>query len=75
MVIFLVDRNKLTITLHRKENCPKLSQGRILDCGCSSSATPEEEARFCEKHIKIETVKELMEGRFWISILCDSCFR
>jgi hypothetical protein len=75
MAIFLVDRNKLTVTLHRKENCPKLSQGQVLDCGCSRSTTPGEQIRFCEKHITIEKVKELMEGRFWILVLCNTCFQ
>ncbi len=74
MDVFVLDRNKLILTLHRSKNCPHVPEDLLLDCGCSSLTDQTDHRQFCEKHFEIQKVKEQTEGRYWSLLLCDACF-
>ncbi len=74
MAFFLLDRNKLTVTLHRVKGCPKIPVKQGIDCGCDAATHPETQRLFCEQHFEVLKVKEQTEGRYWSLLLCKVCF-
>ena len=73
MSIFMVDQNKLTVTLHR-DDCSRLPGEQLQALQNGESATLENQSWFCEKDLDLHKITQLMKGRYWILLLCESCF-
>ncbi len=75
MSLFLLNREKRTVTLHQRENCSDLPHSKTLVCGCSDPTLSGNQRLLCDQHFKIKKVKEFMEGGFWIMLPCEDCYQ
>lgn len=74
MAIFVLDRTKLTLTLHRTEQCSQFPKQPRLDCGCSANPQAGGQVIFCEDHLETHRINQLTEGCFWMLQLCSTCY-
>jgi hypothetical protein len=75
MAIYTANRPTKTLTLH-KDHCRVVSKDRGLEpCGCGKTGEHENQQWWCEQHITIDEVNELMNRKFWAILLCDTCYR
>jgi|WetSurMetagenome_2_1015567.scaffolds.fasta_scaffold466052_3 hypothetical protein len=73
MSIFMVDQKKLTVTLHR-DDCAILPSEQLQALKNGETATNENLSCFCEKDLDSQKITQMMNGRYWMLLMCDKCF-
>ncbi|MBE0696520.1 MAG: hypothetical protein IH586_06320 [Anaerolineaceae bacterium] len=73
MSIFMVDQNKLIVTLHR-DDCSILPGDQLKALKNGEIVKKDNQSWFCEKDLDMQKINHMMNGRYWILLLCDNCF-
>lgn len=73
MVIFLMDQNAVTLTLH-KADCLNIPPVHPNGCGCGAVINAAHQHCFCEEHFHTEAIIKFMDGRYWPVLLCETCY-
>ncbi len=73
MAVFMVDRNALTLTIH-KEDCPQIPRSHLQGPGSQGEFQQDDQLWLCEANANTRKIAIFTEGRFWCIVTCGSCF-
>jgi len=73
MTRYSANRPNRTLVLH-KEGCTHVPRAGLRPCGCGETGGGGNQTWFCEQHISIRAVSDVMRERFWAILLCGDCF-
>lgn len=73
MAMYSANKPNRTLVIH-KSGCHHIPSLAGRSCGCGERGKGGNQEWYCEDHVSILEVSDMMHGRFWGVLLCGDCY-